>query len=331
MAAGVTYFAFLGAVPGAAAGRVDLRAGARRRRPAPGAAVRRDPGGVPRGDSASSWCDEVAPPIDSAGVTGRDRAGRLPATPGCGAVDKLRIGMELIWKGQVDPPDVLARQPEGPGRAARRSAASGWSASGSPAAVTAGDVLGAGAARPGRRARLRRAHRVVGHRAGGGGGRRHLPVAAAGACPSISHPLRLLLPGAVFGAVGLRGAEARRRLLPVADRRQRDRVGLRRGRRAARLDQRGRPVRLLHGRVDGDTPRSSSRPVAVPTPSARSCRRLPARPTGPDVGSVAGAAGLACWRWGPGGRAGGRLLRRAGGRATTGCSARRRRARWRPR
>ena len=72
--------------------------------------------------------------------------------------------------------------------------------------------------------------------------------------PSISHPLRAAAARRAVRRRRLRGAQAARRPLPVADLRQRHRVDLRRRGRPARLDQPRRPVRLLHGRVDGDPP-----------------------------------------------------------------------------
>ena len=73
----------------------------------------------------------------------------------------------------------------------------------------------------------------------------------------------------------LRGDEADRQPLPVADLGQRHRVGVRRGGRHPHLDQRRLPVRVLHGRVDGD-----------PAPGAGGCPRG-ARGGGPG-GAVRG-------------------------------------------
>ena len=106
-------------------------------------------------------------------------------------------------------------------------------------------------------------------RPGRRGGRRRLPLAAAGRAVGLLPAA----PAAARRAVRsgrLRGAQAARRLLPVADLRQRDRVGLRRRRGPARLDQPGGPVLLLHGRVDGDPPsdRGASRSPAAAEPVA---------------------------------------------------------------
>jgi membrane protein len=105
MAAGVTYFAFLGLFPvlllvasifglflaGDALLQQQLFDSIRQTFP---------------GQLGEQLVHEVQSAVGSAGVTGLvGLAGFLYA--GLRTVDKLRIGMELIWKGEVDKPDVL--------------------------------------------------------------------------------------------------------------------------------------------------------------------------------------------------------------------------------
>jgi membrane protein len=105
MAAGVTYFAFLGLFPvlllvasvfglflaGDALLQEQLFDAIREAFP---------------GELGEQLVHEVSSAVGSAGVTGLiGLAGFLYA--GLRTVDKLRIGMELIWKGRVEKPDVL--------------------------------------------------------------------------------------------------------------------------------------------------------------------------------------------------------------------------------
>lgn len=142
---------------------------------------------------------EVTDAVNGAGVIGVVAlAGFLYA--GLRTVDKLRIGMERIWKGYVEPSDVLRDNLQD---------------------VVALVVLGAlglaGLALTGgvTQATSRVLHLLgVADEAGYGVLTWIVGIALAGVTdvviflwllrvvPSISHPLRLLLPGALFGAAG---------------------------------------------------------------------------------------------------------------------------------
>jgi membrane protein len=105
MAAGVTYFVFLGLFPVllVVASVIGLvLAGDALLQQELFAAIRDAfPGSIGR-----SLVDQISGAIDKAGVVGLiGLAGFLYA--GLRTMDKLRIGMERIWKGHVDEPDVL--------------------------------------------------------------------------------------------------------------------------------------------------------------------------------------------------------------------------------
>jgi membrane protein len=116
-------------------------------------------------------------------------------------MDKLRIGMELIWKGEVDEPDVLRDNLQDL-LALVALGAVGLAGLGLTGGVTQAtswvlDLLG------------------LADETGYGVLTWILGIALAMAAdvvvflwllrvvPSVSHPLRLLLPGALFGAAGL--------------------------------------------------------------------------------------------------------------------------------
>jgi membrane protein len=105
MAAGVTYFAFLGLFPvlllvASVIGLV-LSGDALLQQELFSAVRDAFPGSIGR-----SLVDQLSGAIEKAGVVGLiGLAGFLYA--GLRTIDKLRIGMERIWKGQVDEPDVL--------------------------------------------------------------------------------------------------------------------------------------------------------------------------------------------------------------------------------
>jgi membrane protein len=105
MAAGVTYFAFLGLFPvlllAASVFGLFLAGDALLQQELFDAILRTFPGGL-----GEQLVHEVSSVVDSAGVTGLiGLVGFVYA--GLRTVDKLRIGMELIWKGRVEKPDVL--------------------------------------------------------------------------------------------------------------------------------------------------------------------------------------------------------------------------------
>lgn len=105
MAAGVTYFGFLGIFPvlllAASIFGLFLAGDALLQQQLYDAIRQTFPGEV-----GEQLVHQVSSAVGSAGVTGLvGLIGFLYA--GLRTVDKLRIGMELIWKGQVDKPDVL--------------------------------------------------------------------------------------------------------------------------------------------------------------------------------------------------------------------------------
>ncbi len=198
VAAGVTYFAFLGLFPvlllvasviglvlsGNALLQQELFAAIRDAFP---------------GSLGRRLVEQLSGAIDSARVVGLiGLAGFLYA--GLRTMDKLRIGMERIWKGHVDDPDVLRDNAQDL-LALVILAVVGLGSLGLTGGVTQATswvlrLLGV-ADEPGYGV-LTRAIGIV------------LAVAVdtvvflwlLRVVPSISHPLRLLLPGALFGAAG---------------------------------------------------------------------------------------------------------------------------------
>jgi membrane protein len=198
LAAGVTYFAFLGLFPvlllvasviglvlsGDALLQQELFTAIRQAFP---------------GSLGSRLVDQLSAAIDSASVAGLiGLVGFLYA--GLRTMDKLRIGMELIWKGRVDEPDVLRDNLQDL-LAMVALGAVGLVSLGLTGGVTQAtswvlDLLGL-ADEPGFGA-LTWAIGIV------------LALAVdtvvflwlLRVVPSTSHPLRLLLPGALFGAAG---------------------------------------------------------------------------------------------------------------------------------
>jgi membrane protein len=146
--------------------------------------------------------EQLSSAIDSAGVTGLiGLAGFLYA--GLRTMDKLRIGMERIWKGQVDDPDVLRDNLQDL-LALVVLGAVGLASLGLTGGVTQATssvlrLLGL-ADEPG-----------YGALTWGIGIVLALAVDTAvflwllRVVPSISLPLRVLLPGALFGAAGVEG------------------------------------------------------------------------------------------------------------------------------
>jgi membrane protein len=199
MAAGVTYFAFLALFPVLllAASIIGLvLAGNELLQQELFAAIRDTfPGTIGR-----TLVRQLRDAIDGAGFIGLIAlAGFLYA--GLRTMDKLRIGMERIWKGHVDEPDVLRDNVQD---------------------LVALVVLGAvGLASLGLTGVVTQATSGVlnllglTHEPGFGVLTQVLGVALAvvvdtvvflwllRVVPSVSHPLRLLLPGALFGAAGI--------------------------------------------------------------------------------------------------------------------------------
>jgi membrane protein len=198
LAAGVTYFAFLGLFP------VLLLAASIVGLVLAGDALLQDqlyttiretfPGAL-----GEELVDQLSGAIGGAGVTGViGLLGVLYA--GLRTIDKLRIGMELIWKGEVDEPDVLRDNVQDL-LALVILGGIGLLSLGLTGVVTQGATW---------------ALELVGRdeQAGYGTLTWVLGLVLAltvdtvvflwllRAVPSISHPLRLLLPGALFGAAG---------------------------------------------------------------------------------------------------------------------------------
>jgi membrane protein len=199
MAAGVTYFAFLALFPillmvASIIGLV-LAGDELLQRELFSAIREAFPGGAGR-----ELVRELSGAIDGAGFVGLIAlAGFLYA--GLRTVDKLRIGMELIWKGEVEEPDVLRDNLQdllalvalgavglaGLGLTGGVTQATSWvlellGLADEPGYGVLTWVLGIALAMIADVVVLLWLLRVV---------------------PSVSYPLRLLLPGALFGAVGL--------------------------------------------------------------------------------------------------------------------------------
>jgi membrane protein len=198
MSAGVTYFAFLSLFPvlllvASIIGLV-LAGDALLQQELFDAIRQTFPGSVGR-----QLVRQLTGAVDGAGVTGLiGLAGFLYA--GLRTMDKLRVGMERIWKGHVDPPDMLRDNVQD---------------------ILALVVLGAvGLAGLGLTGGVTQATSWVLHLVGLADETGYgvltwfvgLALALASdvviflwllrVVPSISHPLRRLLPGALFGAVG---------------------------------------------------------------------------------------------------------------------------------
>jgi membrane protein len=199
MAAGVTYFAFLALFPVLllAASVIGLvLAGNELLQQELFAAIRDTfPGTIGR-----TLVRQLRDAIDGARFIGLIAlAGFLYA--GLRTMDKLRIGMERIWKGHVDEPDVLRDNVQdlfalvvlgavglaGLGLTGGVTQATSWvldllGRSDEPASEVLTWVIGIALAMTADTVVFLWLLRVV---------------------PSVSHPLRLLLPGALFGATGL--------------------------------------------------------------------------------------------------------------------------------
>jgi membrane protein len=198
LAAGVTYFAFLGLFPVLllAASVVGLvLAGDALLQQQLYATIRETfPGAL-----GEELVDQLSGAIGGAGVTGViGVVGFLYA--GLRTMDKLRIGMELIWKGEVDEPDVLRDNVQDL-LALVILGGIGLLSLGLTGVVTQGatwalELLGRDD-EPGYDTLVWVLGLVLA-----------LVVDTVvflwllRAVPSISHPLRLLLPGALFGAAG---------------------------------------------------------------------------------------------------------------------------------
>ena len=198
LAAGVTYFVFLGLFPVlllvASAIALVLSGDALLQRELFTAIREAFPGATGR-----NIVGELRSAVGAAGITTLlGAAGFLYA--GLRAMDKLRIGMEQIWKGQVDEPefwrdnlaDLVALVAFGAvglasiGLTGFATQAASWVLSllgiqDAPGLALLTSALGLGLAFAGDVVIFLWLLRVV---------------------PSTSHPLRLLLPGALFGAAG---------------------------------------------------------------------------------------------------------------------------------
>jgi membrane protein len=199
MAAGVTYFVFLGLFPMLllVASIIGLVLAGNELLQAELFATIREafPGSV-----GGTLVRQLRSSIDSAGFIGLiGLVGFLYA--GLRAMDKLRIGMERIWKGHVDPPDVLRDNLQDLISLVALGAV-GLTSLGLTGGVTQAtswvlDLLG------------------LSDEPGFGVLTWVLGIALAVAVdtavflwllrvvPSVNHPLRLLLPGALFGAAGV--------------------------------------------------------------------------------------------------------------------------------
>ena len=198
LAAGVTYYAFLGLFPvlllAASVVGLVLAGDALLQQELFDAILETFPGSLGR-----ELVDQLTGAIDGAGYIGLiGLVGFLYA--GLRTMDKLRIGMELIWKGRVDEPDVLRDNLQdllalvvlggigllSLGLTGGVTQATSWvldllGVSDEPGFGVLTWVLGLGLAVLVDVAVFLWLLRVV---------------------PSISHPLRRLLPGAIFGAAG---------------------------------------------------------------------------------------------------------------------------------
>jgi membrane protein len=201
VAAGVTYFAFLGLFPvlllvASVIGLV-LSGDALLQRELFTAIRDAFPGALGR-----RLVEQLSGAIDSAGVVGLiGLVGFLYA--GLRTMDKLRIGMERIWKGHVDEPDVLRDNLQDLLSLVAIGAV-GLASLGLTGGVTQGTT---------------QVLRLLGLADEPGYGVLTWVISIVLALavdtvvflwllrvvPSISHPLRLLLPGALFGAVGFEG------------------------------------------------------------------------------------------------------------------------------
>jgi membrane protein len=198
MAAGVTYFAFLGLFPvlllvASVIGLV-LSGDALLQRELVDAIREAFPGALGR-----RLVEQLTSAIDSAGVVGLiGLVGFLYA--GLRTMDKLRIGMERIWKGHVDEPDVLRDNLQDL-LALVAIGGVGLASLGLTGGVTQGttyflrllglaDEPGYGVLTWGIGILLALAVDVV------------VFLWLLRVVPSTSHPLRRLLPGALFGAAG---------------------------------------------------------------------------------------------------------------------------------
>jgi membrane protein len=198
MAAGVTYFAFLGLFPvlllAASIFGLFLARDALLQQQLFDSIRQAFPGHL-----GEQLVHEVQSAVGSAGVTGLvGLAGFLYA--GLRTVDKLRIGMELIWKGEVDKPDVLRDNVQDL-LALVALGGIGVVSLGLTGAVTS---------------ETSRVMKLLGLADDRGYGVLTWLVGMALALmvdvviflwllrvvPSVSHPLRRLLPGALFGAAG---------------------------------------------------------------------------------------------------------------------------------
>ncbi|HET6391628.1 MAG TPA: YihY/virulence factor BrkB family protein [Blastococcus sp.] len=201
MAAGVTYFVFLGLFPVLLliASVIGLVLAGNELLQAELFSAIRDafPGAIGR-----QLVRELRGSIDGAGFIGLIAlAGFLYA--GLRAMDKLRIGMEQIWKGHVDEPDVLRDNLQDL-LALVALGAVGLASLGLTGGVTQAtswvlDLVG------------------LSDEPGYGVLTWILGIALAVAAdvvvflwllrvvPSVNHPLRLLMPGALFGAAGVEG------------------------------------------------------------------------------------------------------------------------------
>ena len=198
LAAGVTYYAFLGLFPvlllAASVVGLILAGDALLQQELFDAILETFPGSLGR-----ELVDQLTGAINGAGYIGLiGLVGFLYA--GLRTMDKLRIGMELIWKGKVDEPDVLRDNVQdlvalvvlggigllSLGLTGVVTQATTWvlellGRAGEPGYGTLTWVLGLALALLVDTVVFLWLLRVV---------------------PSISHPLRLLLPGALFGAAG---------------------------------------------------------------------------------------------------------------------------------
>jgi membrane protein len=198
MAAGVTYFAFLGLFPVlllvASIFGLFLAGDALLQQQLFDSIRETFPGAL-----GEQLVHEVSSAVDSAGVTGLiGLVGFLYA--GLRTVDKLRIGMELIWNGRVEKPDVLRDNVQDL-LALLALGGIGVLSLGLTGAVTR---------------ETSRVMKLLGLADGRGYGVLTWAVGIALAVvvdvviflwllrvvPSVSHPLRRLLPGALFGAGG---------------------------------------------------------------------------------------------------------------------------------
>ena len=198
MAAGVTYFAFLGLFPvlllAASVFGLFLAGDALLQQQLFDAIRETFPG-----ELGEQLVHEVSSAVGSAGVTGLiGLIGFLYA--GLRTVDKLRIGMELIWKGRVEKPDILRDNLQD-----------------LLALVVLGGIgvvsLGLTGAVTQETSRVMRLLGLADERGFGvltwvvGIGLAVLADVVVflwllRVVPSVSHPLRRLLPGALFGAAG---------------------------------------------------------------------------------------------------------------------------------